>query len=57
MTFDGHLLNRGFWLYVWEITGVARGVVQRWFEGPPRRQPQLERAVQLGQLHWFSLRP
>lgn len=19
MTFDGHLLNRGFWLYVWEI--------------------------------------
>lgn len=21
MTFDGHLLNRGFWLYVWEIKG------------------------------------
>lgn len=21
MTFDGHLLNRGFWLYVWQITG------------------------------------
>ena len=21
MTFDGHLLNRGFWLYVWLIKG------------------------------------
>ena len=21
MTFDGHLLNRGFWLYVWQIKG------------------------------------
>ena len=21
MRFDGHLLNRGFWLYVWEIKG------------------------------------
>ena len=21
MTFDGHLLDRGFWLYVWEIKG------------------------------------
>jgi hypothetical protein len=21
MTFDGHLLNRGFWLYVWQIRG------------------------------------
>lgn len=21
MTFDGHLLNRGFWLYVWDIKG------------------------------------
>ena len=21
MTFDGHLLNRGFWLYVWRIQG------------------------------------
>jgi hypothetical protein len=22
MKFDGHLLNRGFWLYVWEIKGL-----------------------------------
>jgi hypothetical protein len=22
MTFDGHLLNRGFWLYVWQIRGA-----------------------------------
>jgi hypothetical protein len=21
MMFDGHLLNRGFWLYVWDIKG------------------------------------
>ena len=27
MTFDGHLLNRGFWLYVWQIKGPGSHVV------------------------------
>lgn len=27
MTFDGHLLNRGFWLYVWQIKGPGSLVV------------------------------
>jgi len=25
MTFDGALLSRGFWLYVWEIRGRGSG--------------------------------
>jgi predicted component of type VI protein secretion system len=27
MSFDGALLERGFWLYVWSITSVARNVL------------------------------
>ncbi|MCC6491119.1 MAG: hypothetical protein IT364_26765 [Candidatus Hydrogenedentes bacterium] len=27
MRFDGHLLKRGFWLYVWEITGPQTHLV------------------------------
>jgi hypothetical protein len=29
MKFDGHLLERGFWLYVWEIRGPDSHHVQR----------------------------
>ena len=55
VSFDGHLLNRGFWLYVWHVRAPKREV---WYVGRTGDNPSANAGSPFGRLgQHLDLRP